>query len=84
MSDFRMGINEPRNFFDMSFMTELVPGFSNYFTIKPTGTDADSNIEDISPLHRNCRFGNEMPDNMTLFKTYSKAACQFECMIDIW
>ena len=78
-----MGINEPKNFFDMNFMTQLVPGYFNMVTIKATKTEASSDIKDISPLHRNCRFGNELPDNMTLFKNYSMAACQFECMIGI-
>ena len=84
MSDIRIVFGEPRNFFNVHYMTELVPGFTNEFSIKPTRTQASVDIKDVSPLRRNCRFGNELPENMTLFKNYSMAACQFECMIDIW
>ena len=81
---FRIGINEPNNFFDMSYMTELMPGHTNYFTIKPIATIADDGMKDkLSPHQRNCRFSDEMPQNMTLFKNYSKAACMFECLIMI-
>ena len=83
-SNYRIGIYEPRNFFDVNFMTELVPGYINEITIKPTKTDASKDIEDVSPLRRNCRFSHELPKNMTLFKNYSMAACQFECMINVW
>ena len=65
-------------------MTELVPGFINYFTVKPIATIADNDMKDkLSPHQRNCRFSDEMPPNMTLFKNYSKAACIFECLIMI-
>ena len=81
---FRIGVNEPKNFFDMSYMTELVPGYQNFFTVKATKTIASSDIKDtLTPLERSCRFPDEMPMNMTLFNSYSKAACKFECMISI-
>ena len=81
---FRIGINEPKNFFDMSQMTELMPGHTNYFIVKAIATIADEGIkEKLSPHQRNCRFSDEMPPNMTLFKNYSKAACMFECLIMI-
>ena len=65
----------------MSFTTELVPGYINSVTVKPTETVSSQAIKELSPLERNCRFNDEMPSNMTLFKNYSKAACKFECMI---
>ena len=68
----------------MRYMIELVPGYTNEITVKPTKTLADSSIENsLTPQQRQCRFGNEMPDNMTLFKHYSKAACDFECRVSI-
>ena len=68
----------------MNYMTEVVPGFTNYFTIKPTQTVSSNDLKGhLSPLQRSCRFNDEIPNNMTLFKNYSKAACQFECMISI-
>ena len=80
----RIGINAPKNFFDMNYMTEVVPGFTNYVTIKPTKIISSNDLKGhLSPLERSCRFSDEIPNNMTLFKGYSKAACQFECMISI-
>ena len=68
----------------MSYMTELMPGHTNYLTVKPIATIADSGIkEKLSPNQSNCRFGDEVPSNMTLFKNYSKAACMFECLVMI-
>ena len=65
-------------------MIELVPGYTNEITVKPTKTIADSSIKNsLTPQQRQCRFSDEIPDNMTLFKHYSKAACDFECRITI-
>ena len=63
-------------------MTRVEPGFVNQFTITPTEISSDANLkESLLPLERNCRFKDEIPNNMTLFKHYSMAACQFECMV---
>ena len=81
---FRIGINPPGIFFDMFSATKLLPGHHTTFSIKPTKIVADESLRDtLSPLQRNCRFEDEMPNNMTLFTNYSMAACQFECMISI-
>ena len=81
---FRVGINPPSMFFNMLSAIKLLPGHHTIFSIKPTKIVADKNLEyDLTPLERNCRFQDEIPDNMTLFTNYSMAACQFECMISI-
>ena len=68
----------------MRYITELVPGYTNDFIVKATQTVADSDIKfKLLPLERNCRFDDELPENMTVFKKYSQAACKFECMISI-
>ena len=65
-------------------MTEVVPGYINYVTIKPTEIVGSNDIkEKLTPLQRNCRFSDELPENMTLFTKYSMEGCKFECMISI-
>ena len=69
-------------FFDMTFATKLMPGHHTTLQIKPTKVVTDQNLRfDLTPLQRNCRFFDELPDNMTLFNEYSMAACKFECML---
>ena len=52
------------------------------FSIRPLEVVTDTTIG-LTPLQRNCRFHDEIPDNMTLFNSYSMAACKFECMLTI-
>ena len=80
LSNSRIAIGESKNMFNAFFMKELVPGFVNEFTIKPTKTKANRNIKNVSPLHRNCRFDDELPEDMVLFQKYSPTGCRFECM----
>ena len=50
-------------------------------TIKPVRVVSDENVKtSVEPLSRNCRFNDEIPENMTLFKSYSMVGCRFECM----
>ena len=79
---FRLGINTPSTFFDMTGASKLKPGRHTTFSIRPTKLLADENVKStLTPLQRNCRFGDELPENMTLFKTYTMAACKFECIL---
>ena len=71
-------------FFDMMYASKLYPGYNEIFSIRPTQIDVDDHLRhDLTPSERNCRFHDEMPNNMTLFKNYSMAGCQFECMLSI-
>ena len=80
----RIGINPSGMFFDMLSASKLYSGYHKTFSIRPTQVVTDEHLrQDLSPSERNCRFHDEMPDNMTLFKNYSMAACQFECLLSI-
>ena len=69
-------------FFDMMYASKLYPGYHEEFLIRPTHVDVDDHLkQDLRPSERNCRFHDEIPNNMTLFKNYSMAGCQFECML---
>ena len=68
----------------MNYIIEVVPGFINHITVKPTEIEANGDIKhELTPLERNCRFSDELPDNMTLFANYSLEGCKFECMVSI-
>ena len=81
---FRVGINPPGMFFDMLSASKVYPGYHKIFSVRPTQVDVDKPLRhDLTVKERHCRFHDEMPNNMTLFKNYSRAACQFECMLSI-
>ena len=79
---FRLGINSPQAFFDMTEARKVNAGRHTTFSIKPFKVATDEDIG-LTPLQRNCRFHDEIPDNMTLFNGYSMAACKFECVLTI-
>ena len=79
---FRLGINSPHTFFDMAEARKVNAGRHTTFSIKPFKVVTDEDIG-LAPLQRNCRFHDEIPDNMTLFNNYSMAACKFECILTI-
>ena len=81
---FRIGINPPNMFFDMTNAIKLMIGHQNIFSTIPSEIVAEESLKNsVLPLDRHCRFHDEMPENMTLFSNYSMGACQFECMISI-
>ena len=83
-SFFRIGINPSNMFFDMTNAIPLLTGHLNIFSTTPSEIVAEESLRrSLLPLDRHCRFHDEMPENMTLFSNYSRAACQFECMISI-
>ena len=68
----------------MNYIIEVVPGYINHITVKPTEIEANRDIRyELTPLERNCRFSDELPSNMTLFTNYSMEGCKFECMASI-
>ena len=79
---FRLGINSPHTFFDMAEARKVNAGRHTTFSIKPFKVVTDETIG-LTTLQRNCRFHDEIPDNMTLFNNYSMAACKFECILMI-
>ena len=79
---FWIGINAKNDFFDMiSSPIVLRQGYKTVITVKPAFVDSDTNLlEAVKPVDRKCRYDVEVPENMTMFKKYSMAACKFECM----
>ena len=79
---FWLSINSKEAYFDSSHAPTIIrPGYKTIITIKPTQVISDKSLKrELTPLQRNCRFSNELPENMTLFSSYSMAGCRFECM----
>ena len=80
---FWIGINTANTFFDMSVAPTIVPqGYKTIITVKPTSVVSDKpDLEtSLEPKERRCRFGYEIPQNMSLFSEYTMAGCRFECM----
>lgn len=79
---FLLGINSANDFFDMTSNPTLIQrGYKTRITVKPLSVVSDSNTESLSVADRKCRFENELPENMTFFKTYSLSSCMFDCML---
>ena len=49
-------------------------------TVNAYKITANPNIRDIDPASRGCRFPDEI-EGLEILKVYSKAGCQFECML---
>ena len=78
---FRIGISNSDSFIDVNVNPTLVQrGFKTLIKVQPSVTISDNGIKDLTIEDRQCRFQDEIPEDMTLFQKYSPAACRFECM----
>ena len=79
---FRIGINNPHQFFDLFDPTEIESGFKVVFKLWPNVITMDQDLKSqLTVTERRCRFSDEVPENMTLFNMYSPSACKFDCMV---
>ncbi len=60
---------------------KLEPGYTLRYTVHPTEVEASENLRDIDIEDRGCRLAHETDGIMEIFKEYSQADCQFECML---
>ena len=81
---FRLKLSPDDSYFDVNFNpTKILMGHKTLIKVEPI-TELVSN-EDIRYLDvdvRKCRFEDEVPENMVLFKKYSSSGCKFQCMFD--
>ena len=78
-----MALNSPNDYFhllDNGF--DVQPGAEIVIRVQPSQLVFDDNVKSVSIDQRKCRFKDEVPSNMTLFKVYSRKACLFNCMHD--
>ena len=61
---------------------EIESGTKVELTIWPTVIKMDTKMKSLLSIEqRKCRFSDEIPENLTLFKAYSTSACSFDCML---
>ena len=76
---FHMGLSTKNNYFDMMTTSELIkPGFHTTWKVQAMEIVPSEDLYDVPIEKRNCRFPEEASE-LTIFKIYSKKACQFEC-----
>ena len=77
----RLGITSPDEFFDIGQeYIHIQPGTINVIRVKPSQLVSTDDIKSVSIAARNCRFEDEIPENMTMFQSYLRKACLFDCM----
>ena len=80
---FRLGISASDSFFDVDLNpTILRRGFKTLLKVQPSVIVSNEDIRSLAVEDRKCRFEDEVPENMKLFKKYSPSACRFECMLN--
>ena len=64
----------------MNAQIPIERGAETVIKAKPIQTKSDDDIKSVDVDRRPCRFDDEVPDDMVLFKKYTKQACLFECL----
>ena len=83
MSFCRIAINHPNEFFNVDDNSvEVEPGMEVLIRVQPTELVTDDAVIDVPVEKRGCRLASEVPEEMTMFKTYSRSACNFNCMFE--
>ena len=54
-------------------------GYDTTILIHAEELETANEVRAISLDKRNCRFSDEIPANLTIFKHYTQAICKFEC-----
>ena len=78
---FRLAINSPDEFFDIGQeYIHIQPGTINVIRVKPSQLVSSDDVKSVNIAARKCRFEDEIPENMTMFQSYSRKACLYDCM----
>ena len=64
----------------MDAQVPIERGAETVIKVRPIQTKSDDDIKSVDVDRRPCRFDDEVPDDMVLFKKYTKQACLFECL----
>ena len=79
----RIAINHPNEFFNVEDNSvDVEPGTEVLIRVQPTELVTDEAVIDVPVERRNCRLASEVPEDMTLFKSYSRSSCNFNCMFE--
>ena len=82
MCYFRVAINPSGEFFNVNDNSiEVEPGTEVLIRVEPQELVMDDAVIDIPIEKRGCRMASEVPEEMSdMFKTYTRSACNFNCM----
>ena len=79
----RIAVNHPNEFFNVDDNSvEVEPGTEVLIRVQPTELITDEGVIDLPIEKRGCRLESEVPEEMTMFKTYTRSACNFNCMYE--
>ena len=66
----------------MSYDVNIQSGYKTIIKVNPSIIKMDPDLKGKLDIgKRNCRFSDEIPENMTMFNKYSLSACRFDCMM---
>ena len=79
--DFSISINTPDEFYNvLQNSIDIEPGTEMLIRVQPVQLESEDGIRSEPIEQRKCRFEDEVPKDMPLFKIYSRNACLFNCM----
>ena len=80
----RVAVNHPNEFFNVDDNSvEVEPGTEVLIRVQPTELVTDEGVTQVPIEKRGCRLASEVPEEMiSLFKTYTRNACNFNCMYE--
>ncbi|TRY73988.1 hypothetical protein TCAL_05533 [Tigriopus californicus] len=80
-SEYTIGITDQYNYMNPRLSEfKTTPGMHTYVSITPQETVTHPNVVEYPQTARGCRFPHEN-EGLHIYKVYSKAACQYECVI---
>ena len=79
-----MAINPPDEFYNVvDNSVEIEAGTEVLLRIEPVELITDQTVgSDLDVEERKCRMSTEVPEEMKMFKTYTRNGCIFNCMLD--
>ena len=79
---FQIGINSAQESFNMRSETIIADiGKVTEILVTPAQYLASDNIRPLDIRTRACRFADELPEEMKMFKYYSQVGCHYECLL---
>ena len=82
--DFSVSINSPDEFYNvLQNSIDVEPGTEILIRVQPVQLESEDGIRSEPIEQRKCRFEDEVPKDMPLFKIYSRNACLFNCMYQL-
>ena len=80
---YRLSINAPDQFYNVIDSSIKIEGGTDVLIrVEPVELYTDDSVKSVEIEQRKCRMTSEVPDEMNLFKNYTRNACLFNCMYE--